>query len=44
MGQVGSRKYGTCDESKLQEALNRIEAGQSQHYVCTELGIVMKES
>ena len=40
MGQAGLRKYGTYNESKLKEALNRIAAGQSQRYVCTELGIV----
>ena len=40
MGQTGSRKYGTYNESKLLEALNRIAAGKSQRYVCTQLGIV----
>ena len=39
-GQAGSRKDWTCDESKLQEALNRIAAGQSQRFVCTQLCIV----
>ena len=39
IGQAGSRKYGIY-ESKLKEALNRIAAGKSQRYVCTELGIV----
>ena len=38
--QAGSRKYGTCNESKLQETLNRIAAGKSQRYVGTQLGIV----
>ena len=39
-GQAGSRTQGTCDESKLQEDLNKIAAGQSQRYVCTQLGLV----
>ena len=39
-GQAGSRKDGTCDESKLQEVLNRIASGQIQRYVWTQLGIV----
>ena len=39
-GPAGSRKYGTCDESQLQEDLKRIAAWHSQRFVCTQLGIV----
>ena len=36
---VGARKYGSCDPSQLQQALDKIAAGESQHSVCNQLGI-----
>ena len=35
----GVRRYNSCDNSKLQEALNRVAAGECQRSVCTELNI-----
>ena len=36
----GTRKYKTCDEVKLQEALERIARGESRQSVCKDLNIV----
>ena len=36
---AGARKYGSCDSSKLQQARDKIAAGESQRSVCNQLGI-----
>ena len=35
----GTRRYKSCDNSKLQKALNRVVAGESQRSLCVELNI-----
>ena len=35
----GTRRYKSCDNSKLQKALDRVVAGESQRSVCAELNI-----
>ena len=36
---TGTRKYGSCDPSKLQQALDKIAAEKNQSSVCNQLGI-----
>ena len=39
MRKPGARKYGSCDEAKLQQARDLLAAGRSQRSVCEELEI-----